>query len=301
MSTQALAVIRPFVKLGSRFAPRLTGNAAFRVFCRPPQPKGIDDAQRALTERAEARLATAVAERVSFDGGEVQTYRFVSEAADRRGTVLLIHGWTGRAAFMLGFVEPLLKSGFDVLAVDLPAHGRSAGRELHVPLAVRALRSVCQKAGPIEAVIAHSFGGAVALGLVSGSVKGMPAVPVKKLVFISVPHSMAGIFRGFGNFIGLGERAQFHLEENVPRLFGKRLDEIEGRDMLERLGLPTLVMHAPDDKEVAFASAEAFAAAGDHVILQPMPGLGHRRILYAPSTIKSALAFIAAVDEEQAA
>jgi pimeloyl-ACP methyl ester carboxylesterase len=292
MSFPALAVIRPFVKISSRIAPKTTGNIAFRVFCRPPQPKGIDDAQKKLTDRAEARLALATATRVSFSGGEVQIYRFKTDVQVNRGTVLLVHGWTGRSTFMLGFVEPLLKSGFDVIAVDLPAHGKSLGKELHIPLAVQALHKVHEQLGPFNAIVAHSFGGAVATALMSGVVEGTPAVSTAKLVLIASPHSVPAIFRHFGASIGLGDRAQYYLESNVLRLSGNELTTFEGARLLHELGVPTLVLHAPDDKEVSFASAEAFASAGNHVTLRPMPGLGHRRILYSPSTIKATVAFV---------
>ncbi|MFW6193451.1 MAG: alpha/beta hydrolase [Gemmatimonadota bacterium] len=42
-------------------------------------------------------------------------------------TVLLVHGWSSHTGHMTGFVDPLLRRGFRVVAFDGPAHGRSPG------------------------------------------------------------------------------------------------------------------------------------------------------------------------------
>jgi pimeloyl-ACP methyl ester carboxylesterase len=295
MSNTALAVIRPFVKLSSRVAPRLTGNIAFKVFCRPPRPRNFDETQKKMITRAEERIANAEAVRVPFKEGTVQAYCFRTSEQRSRGSILLVHGWTGRAAFMSAFVEPLLMLGFDVVAVDLPAHGRSSGKKLHLPMAVAALYAIHEKLGPFYSVVGHSFGCAVVVSLLCGAVAGTPAMPTNKIILIASPHSMPVIFKQFGTFVGLGPQAQLQLESHVLRLSGRALETFEGEDMLRELGIPTLVLHAPEDKEVSFKSAEALASAGSHVTLQPMPGLGHRRILYAPKTVQSAVAFIDAV------
>jgi pimeloyl-ACP methyl ester carboxylesterase len=293
MAYEALKVIRPFVKVSSRIAPRFMGNLAFKAFCRPPRASGTDDTQRRLMARAEARMDHAERIRVSYEGGEVQAYRFRTQAGASKGTVLLIHGWTGRAAFMSAFVEPLNASGFDVLGVDLPGHGHSSGRILHVPLGIKALHAVHAQLGPWHGVIGHSFGGAIAASLLSGAVAHFPAIPVNRLVLIATPHSIPQLFQWFGQTVGLSRRSQHWFAANVKRLAGRDLSTFEGDALLRQAGMPTLLLHAPDDKEVSFASAEVLATSGDHVSLVPMPGLGHRRILYATATVEAARAFMA--------
>lgn len=293
MAYAALRVIRPLVKIGSRIAPRLAGDLAFRAFCTPPRVKAIDDAQQRLIGRAEARMERAERRRLLVEDGEVQAYRFPTRAETSRGAVMLIHGWTGRASFMSAFLDPLDAAGFDVITIDLPGHGLSSGRMLHVPLGVAALQAAHEAFGPWHAIIAHSFGGALATALVSGAVPRFPAVAVEKLVLIATPSSMPDLFAWFGETIGLSERGRRFLNANVLRVAGRELKEFEGEAMLRQAGVPTLVLHAPDDKEVAFANAERLAQAGPHVSLCSMKGLGHRRILYAPQTVTAAAAFVA--------
>jgi pimeloyl-ACP methyl ester carboxylesterase len=290
---EALKFIRPFVKLSSLCAPRLTGNFAFRLFCKPPSVKNLDIKQKQLIQTAQARMAEARIERIAFDGGEVQTYLMQTSLNPSRGTILLLHGWSGRAAFMSIFIDPLLAAGYDVLSVDLPGHGESAGKELHIPLALTALNAVHNRFGPWHGTVAHSFGGAVALAMAAGAMERFAAVDLKRLVLIAIPHSVPELFTWFAQTIGLSRKSSFWLEENVKRLSGHPLANFEGLDQLRKIKIPTLVMHAPDDKEVSYKSAEILASAGDFVTLKPMPRLGHRRILYAKETALAATEFMA--------
>jgi hypothetical protein len=77
---------------------------------------------------------------------------------------------------------------------------------------------------------------------------------------------------------------------------GRPLEDFVGEVQLRDHPLPTLVVHAPDDREVAFDNALRFEAAGNHVRLLRAPGRGHRRIL-ADSEVVSAVADFAAVSE----
>lgn len=301
MAQLGFQVIRQLVRAGSLIAPRLTGNLMFDRFCTPPRAPRLSEGERKASDQAQGRLREARVSDVAylgrgFPGGTIRTFAFASTGTPPRGTVLLLHGWTGRAIFMTAFVAPLTGAGFDVIACDLPGHGDASGRRLHIPLAVAALQALHAQTGPWHGIVGHSFGGAIAPALIGGMVEGQPAIPVNRLVLIAAPHSMPQIFRGFGKAVGLGDRSQHWFDANVKRLAGRELASFESVDILRRTGTPTLVLHAPNDKEVSFASAEALAGAGDHVRLKPLPGLGHRRILYAPATLTATVDFMSAQD-----
>lgn len=298
MPQPSLKVIRQLVGIGSVVAPRLTGNLMFERFCTPPRAANLSDGERRATEQArrglsEARITDLAYEGCRFPGGAIRTYAFSSSRSPSRGTVLLLHGWTGRAIFMTGFVGPLVKAGFDVVACDLPGHGDATGTKLHIPLAVAALQALHAQTGPWHGIIGHSFGGAIAPALIGGLVADQPALPVQRLVLVAAPHSMPQIFRSFGQAVGLSSRSQHWFEANVERLSGRTLSSFDSVEVLRRTRTPTLVLHAPNDKEVPFASAEALAAAGEHVTLLALPGLGHRRILQSPATLSAAADFMA--------
>ncbi|MGL4438405.1 MAG: alpha/beta hydrolase [Bosea sp. (in: a-proteobacteria)] len=297
MAQLGLQVIRQLVRAGSVIAPRLTGNLMFDRFCTPPRLPNLSEGERKATDQAKDRLRDATITDVAYNGrgfpdGTIRTFAFASARMPSRGKVLLLHGWTGRAIFMTAFVAPLTDAGFDVIACDLPGHGEASGQRLHIPLAIAALQALHATTGPWHGIIGHSFGGAIAPALIGGLVEPHPRLPIKRLVLIAAPHSMPQLFHGFGRFIGLNDQSQHWFDANVKRLTGRELATFETVDVLRTTQTPTLVLHAPNDKEVSFASAEAIAASGDHVTLKALPGLGHRRILYAPATLAASVDFM---------
>ena len=77
--------------------------------------------------------------------------------------MLLVHGWTGEAAFMSAFAEQFRRRGLRAVLFDLPAHGRSAGARTTLISCAHAVREVAEALGPIQYVVAHSLGGLAAL------------------------------------------------------------------------------------------------------------------------------------------
>ncbi|MFN3808279.1 alpha/beta hydrolase [Asticcacaulis sp.] len=266
--------------------PKAQADRLFEVFC---TPEPLTEAAQKGMARVASRLSAALALRIPFQDGELQAYRFVGNG---RGSVVLLHGWTGQAAVMTAFVEPLLAAGFDVLALDFPAHGRSDGERLHVALGVAALHALHAVTGPWHGVIAHSFGGAVAFAALSGLVGDLPPLSYGRLVLIAAPCSMPRVFETFARRHDLSPEATQSLKDHVKRLTGHPVEAFMGDAILRQHPVPTLVLHAPEDQEVLFLSAESFVSAGPHVSLHPLPGLGHRRILYAKETVQAATAFM---------
>lgn len=291
MAHAALKVIRPIVMVSSTLSPKITGRLAFRLFCTPIGHAPINDSNPTM-RNAKALFETADIRIISHGCGYVRTAWFEPASASR-GTVLLLHGWTGQSLFMAGFVEPLLEKGYRVVAMDMPAHGGSSGKRLTFPLAIEALSSVVRGELPLAGIIAHSFGGAVAMAAIAGGVEAYPPIPVHRLVTIAAPRAMQGYGREFSRSIGLTPRAHAAFEGEVLAIAGRPMESFSGTEYLSRTLVPTLVMHAPDDKEIAFSDAEALASAGSHVELRAVPGLGHRRILMSSQVQGDTAEFIA--------
>lgn len=291
MSASALRYMRPLVRAASLIAPRTAGRLAFRLFCTPPRP-----AKRNGNGGTGAGVAGAIAAsesaRDSFPCGSVQAYVFEPEDHAPTRTVLLVHGWTGDAASMTDFVEPLLAVGFRVVAFDLPGHGASTGRELNIPLGVASLAAVSRVFGPFHAIVTHSFGGAITLAALAGSVRGQPVVSADRLVLIAAPSSVTRITRQFGDALGLGRRGQAALERRIHVVAGNPVEAFEGPLQLKAIGLPTLVIHDRQDRELGFQHAEALAESGPFVRLEVTEGLGHRRILKARPVAESVARFV---------
>ena len=103
--------------------------------------------------------------------------------------VLLVHGWESRATQMSGFVDELVNAGYQVIAIDGPAHGHSQGRRANPYLFAQAVTSAYQTLGPFEGVVGHSMGGnAVATAIAEG-------IDPSRVVLISSPSSIEGVLQ----------------------------------------------------------------------------------------------------------
>jgi fermentation-respiration switch protein FrsA (DUF1100 family) len=297
MASIGFSIIKGAFALTSHVAPRLTGRAAFELFCRTADPKRVSPREARVLGESAPFMAMARRHVLDTRFREVLVHEFDATGGEEVPSALVIHGWRSRSEHMRHIVDGLLGRGFRVLALDLPGHGGSAGRRLNMALAVAAVTAVADRFGSPQVLVGHSFGGAVAVNAAVGSVAGLPPVAAERLVLIAAPSSMPAIFDDFGRFLGLEARAQMALADQVLRVAGRPLEDFVGEVQLRDHPLPTLVVHAPDDKEIAFDNALRFEAAGSHVRVMRAPGRGHRRIL-ADSEVVSAVADFATVSED---
>ncbi|TIL95481.1 MAG: alpha/beta hydrolase [Mesorhizobium sp.] len=294
MASFGLKVIRGVFAAAEHLAPRLTGRAAFELFCRTPNAKILSDGERRAVDRAAGFMAEARHHRLKTKNGCVMVHEFRPEPGRRAaGTVLVIHGWRSRTEYMRTLIEAYRDAGYKVVSLDLPGHGQSQGRRLTLVSAVEAARLTGEWFGPFVAVVGHSFGGAVAANAVAGSVKDVPPLAAERLVLIAAPSSLPAIFNDFSRMLSVGPRSQAAMADRVERIAGRPLHEFTGDRQLAGTPVPTLVIHAPDDREVSADHARLYAGAGDHVRLYWADGLGHRRILADKGVVERAVGFVA--------
>jgi pimeloyl-ACP methyl ester carboxylesterase len=294
MASFGLKVIRGVFAAAEHVAPRLTGRAAFELFCRTPNAKILSDGERRAVDRAAGFMAEARHHRLKTKKGCVMVHEFRPEPGRRAaGTVLVIHGWRSRTEYMRTLIEAYRDAGYKVVSLDLPGHGQSQGRRLTLVSAVEAARLTGEWFGPFVAVVGHSSGGAVAANAVVGSVKNIPPLAAERLVLIAAQSSLLAIFNDFSRMLSVGPRSQAAMADRVERIAGRPLHEFTGDRQLASTPVPALVIHAPDDREVSADHARLYAGAGDHVRLYWADGLGHRRILADRGVVERAIGFVA--------
>ncbi|WP_146909020.1 alpha/beta fold hydrolase [Arenimonas daejeonensis] len=86
-----------------------------------------------------------------------------------------------------GLRERLAARGYQLIALDAPAHGRSPGAEADPVVFADALQEVAAELGPLHAVVGHSMGGASALYALS---RGLDS---GRSVAIAAPAGLAGV------------------------------------------------------------------------------------------------------------
>ncbi len=281
-----------------RFAPGFAGELAFRLFCTTPGRKPrSENAQKVLVAAAPV-MAQTTRSVLTISKGAVSAWYFKSPKGRDAPLALVTHGWGSRSEHMLSIIQGLQNSGHAVVALDLPGHGHSTGRKLDMALAVQAVDAVWRQFGPVSTMVGHSFGGAVVVNAAYGSVCGIPARRPKRLVLISAPSALPAVFVQFADWLGLGDNGRKALFDRVGQVTGRPLREFIGARQVAELALPTLVVHAREDREVSADHARDYASSGCHVDVLWADGYGHRRILRAPCVVSSIVDF---VDQQPAA
>jgi pimeloyl-ACP methyl ester carboxylesterase len=285
-------VIAAVLGQGGRVFPRLAGRIAFDLFCRTNDPHKLGKGERAAVERAKPIMTEARHHCLKISTGSVVAHQFrASQSVPYKGRALVAHGWRSRTDFMAVMIAGLCADGFDVVGLDLPGHGQSSGRTLNVKRGVEAIQAATEWLGPFDLAVGHSFGGVVVVNAAVGGIAGFAPVPFGKLAIIASPNSMPNMFKGVGQYFGLGKRAQQAMEDRILKVAGRPVSDFVLSEQLKQFEGNVLVIHAPDDREVAYAGALEMAKAGDHVRHIPFAGLGHRRIIADSGVINALVSF----------
>jgi pimeloyl-ACP methyl ester carboxylesterase len=263
----------------SRVAPGLTSAVAahlFRTTRRSKARPGERDVLRSATVSHIARMKV-------WSWGEGPT-------------VLLVHGWNGRASQLGAFVEPLVSRGYRVVAFDAIGHGESAGSQSSLPEFANCIRQIVDELGGVYGIIAHSLGGAATTFALAYGLRA------ERLVFVSPPADPREFLKIFGAGLGISDEVRARVKERVERRLGIAMEDMQAFGLAPNMQLPLLVIHDANDKEVPVAVGTGVAESWPGAELIVTEGLGHQRILRDAGVRDSAVRFIdAMVASEHAA
>lgn len=249
-----------------KVAPPVAERVVFERFCTPFRRPGTPDMHRfALADEGPSELT-------------------IWDAGDGR-TVLLIHGWSGSAAQMNGFVAPLTGAGCYVAAPDLPAHGTSPGRTTDLRDFTESILRVARRVGPVHALVAHSFGAPAAIAAMA---RGLH---VDRAVLLAPAADLPAYALGFARAAGLSESSAQGVLARIERRLGGSAT-YDPVSLARRQSARLLVIHDPADREVPFAAGSAIAAAWPGGRLETINDAGHTRMLSDTRVIAKTVSFI---------
>ncbi len=204
--------------------------------------------------------------------------------------VLLIHGWGATAASLHAFVDPLVARGFRVVAYDHPAHGNSDGMRTNLIECAGAALQVGRTAGPLHAIVAHSFGGpTAAMALRYG-------LAASRVALLAPPASIMELSMDLGLALGFPRHVIERMAERLAQRFRVDWSEIRTDRLVRELSLPLLVVHDADDRTVPHRDGVAVARAARRATLLTTRGLGHQGILGDATLIERVVGFVAEDD-----
>jgi pimeloyl-ACP methyl ester carboxylesterase len=266
-------ILRTAVRLAEQVAPAWLEEQAFRAWCRPQK----------RASRWGALAATA--RRFTFDAGEPLA-AWEWNVGGPRDTALLVHGWSGNAGQMSRFVEPLVQRGYHVVAVDLPAHGESAGDFTTLVGMANAVVSLGRRLFP-ELIVAHSLGAtATALALEQG-------LAPSRVALLAPPARMPPYLRHFTELVGLSEAMNARLLRRIEALVQRKMEDFELGHLAPQLGhVDALLVHDEGDDEVPASSSREVVARWPGARLVTMQGLGHHGVRRDAAVVAQVMDFV---------
>ncbi|MGB8224840.1 MAG: alpha/beta fold hydrolase [Polyangiales bacterium] len=201
-------------------------------------------------------------------------------------TILLVHGWNGRATQLGAFVEPLVSRGYRVVAFDAFGHGASPGKRMSLPDLASCIRKVADGLDGVYGVVAHSLGGAATtLALSQG-------LEVERAVFISPPADPRAFLKVFSAALGISNDVRARVQQRIEARLGMPMESMRANAIAPSMRIPLLIIHDRDDKEVPLRAGQSIADGWPGAELIITEGLGHQRILRADAVANSAVSFI---------
>lgn len=266
----AISYIRTKFKVLSSISKKKAATRAFELFCTPQSrnkkklPKIFEQAEKLHFE---------------MEGIIVRGWRFnhASLPADKpvQNKVLIIHGYESSVINFDRYIKPLIKKGYEVLAFDAPAHGRSGGKKITAPLYKRTILEINRRYGPVQSYIAHSFGGlAVSLAL-----EEMPHTNDYRLVLIAPATETTTAIDSFFNFLQLDAALKPEFEKVIIKAGGVRSEWYSIKRAMKHIRAKVLWFQDEDDEVTPLSDVLKVKAENyPHIKFVITKGLGHRRI-----------------------
>jgi pimeloyl-ACP methyl ester carboxylesterase len=221
---------------------------------------------------------------ISVNNKNIQCYRWGTMGPK----IMLVHGWAGRAGQFRAIIPVLLAKGFQVVAFDGPAHGRSGGKQTNPVEFADVMKKLTEMEGPIYAIIAHSFGGVASLLAIQ---RGLP---VMKLITIASPTIAEQVIGNYRRALNASAAAGIAFRKDLMKNYGITFEEISALHLIRHLphSLDLLMIQDEKDPEIAVENATELKKVYPAADIFLTKGLGHTRILRDPAVIDRCLEFV---------
>jgi len=265
----ALTYIRAKFKLLSAISKKHAAEKAFELFCTPqhrnkkPLPP--------IFQKGESL-------RFQFLNYHIQGWRW-NPGQEKK--VLILHGFESSVINFDRYISPLIKKGYEVLAFDAPAHGRSSGKTINAVIYKDFINTVYNTFGPIQSFLAHSFGG-LALSL---ALEEIPHDESYKVVLIAPATETTTAANMFFDFLKLKPTLRPYFNQIIKKKSGRTGDWFSVARAIKNFHAQVLWVHDKEDNMTPFSDIQnVIDAQLPHVQFLVTQGLGNRRI-YREATI----------------
>ncbi|MGN6165928.1 MAG: alpha/beta hydrolase [Flavisolibacter sp.] len=273
----AIKFVRTKFKILSSVYKKKAAEKAFQLFCTPQSRN--EKALPPVFEKAEKL-------HFSFGGNTIKGYRW-NHPSEKK--VLILHGFESSVINFDRYIKPLIKKGYEVLAFDAPAHGRSSGKTITVLMYKNFIHHIYNNYGPVQSFMAHSFGGlAVSLFL-----EETEHDETYKLVLIAPATETKTAADNFFKFLKLDEEVRNEFDNLIAEISGHKPEWFSVARAAGHIKAQVLFLQDTQDEMTPISDVKPIMDKNYpnfHFIISE--GLGHRRIYKDSDSIKTIIDFL---------
>lgn len=272
-----LKYVRTKFKLLSSISKRKAAEKAFELFCTPQ-----------LRTKKELPPVFKKSEKIefSFQGNMIRGYRWTNDTGKK---ALILHGFESSVVNFDRYISGLIKKGYEVLAFDAPAHGKSTGKTINAVIYKELVLQIWSQFGPIDSFVAHSFGG-LALCL---ALEQIPHSHSTKIVLIAPAAETTTAINHFFNLLRLDNSIRKEFDAVIKKQGGEWPQWFSISRVAPKLQGQVLFLQDKDDYMTPLSDVTPIMDKNypnfQFVISE---GLGHRRIYRDQQSLKQIMEFL---------
>jgi len=290
----ALRYYKTKFRIWAAISKKKAAEKAFDLFCTPQQRK-LKKLSKIFEQAEKSQFKV---EGITITGWRWKPVRSGYPRPYRHGPaggypaerkVLILHGFESSVTNFDRYIKPLTQKGYEVLAFDAPAHGRSGGKKITAPLYKKTIQEINKRFGPVQSYLAYSFGGlAVSLAL-----EETEHTNDYRLVLIAPATETVTAIDTFFSFLKLDPALRPEFDKIILQKGGVSPSWYSIGRALKHLRAKVLWFHDEEDdvtplSDVLKVKAENYPNA-EFVITK---GLGHRRIYRDNKVSKQIIEFL---------
>lgn len=211
-------------------------------------------------------LNTSIKNTIPYKDISIMTYQWPGN--DK--TILFAHGWESNSARWKDLILKFHKAGYNIVALDAPAHGASGGKRFNAILYSEFIATVSKHYNP-DIIIGHSVGGMSSVF----SLKNHPNQCIKKLILLGAPSEFDYLLNRYVDLMGYNNNIRNSLNDIIIERFGKTPKDFSTAKYIQSLKTETLIIHDKQDPIIPYRDALLLKNNHQNSALITTEGLGH--------------------------
>lgn len=258
MKKLLIFIVGNYCNLLSYPFPKAAAKTAMRLYSTPR-------AGRLNWEQANY-LSSATQQPLMHNSLQIMSYLWPG----REKTILLAHGWESNSSRWQSMVTKLQETGYSIVAIDAPAHGRSGGKLFNGVLYAEFIKVAAEFYDP-SIIIGHSVGG---MSMIYSHYK-YPMPNLEKIVLLAAPSEFNHLMKNYKELMGYNDRVISAIGNLIHERFGITPDEFSVSNFVASFKLEGLIIHDMDDDIIDYTESVAIASSLANSTLIATEAMGH--------------------------